>query len=77
VTEHRGARCLRSVAAADIVPAINIPGVFLLLAAMPVAFNTLVVSAVFDLDRELARLLVAVSTPLVIAGVLIWQLAAG
>jgi hypothetical protein len=33
--------------------------------------------AVFDLDRELARLLVAVSTPLVIGGVLIWQLAAG
>lgn len=56
---------------------VKIPGVFLLLAAMPVAFNTLVVSAVFDLDRELARLLVAVSTPLVIGGVLIWQLAAG
>jgi len=50
--------------------------VFLLLAAMPVAFNTLVVAAVFDLDRELARLLVAVSTPLVIGGFLIWQLAA-
>ena len=56
---------------------VRIPGVFLLLAVMPVAFNTLVVSAVFDLDRELARLLVAVSTPLVIAGVLIWQLAGG
>ena len=56
---------------------IEIPGVFYLLAVMPVAFNTLVVSAVFDLDRELARLLVAVSTPLVIGGVLIWQLAAG
>jgi predicted permease len=58
------------------VTGIPIPGVFLLLAAMPVAFNTLVVSAVFDLDRELARLLVAVSTPAVIAAVLIWQLAA-
>jgi predicted permease len=56
---------------------IHIPGVFLLLAAMPVAFYTMVVSAVFDLDRELARLLVAVSTPAVIAGVVIWQLAAG
>lgn len=56
---------------------VPIPGVFLLLAAMPVAFNTLVVSAVFDLDRELARLLVAVSTPLVIAAVLLWQLTAG
>jgi predicted permease len=53
---------------------IPIPGVFLLLAAMPVAFNTLVISTVFDLDRELARLLVAVSTPLVIAAVLVWQL---
>ena len=52
---------------------VHIPGVFLLLAAMPVAFNTMVVSAVFDLDTELARLLIAVSTPLVVAGVLIWQ----
>jgi hypothetical protein len=33
----------------------------------------MVVSAVFDLERELARLLVAVSTPVVIAGVLVWQ----
>jgi predicted permease len=57
------------------VVGVPIPGVFLLLAAMPVAFNTLVVSAVFDLDRELARLLVAVSTPLVIAAVFVWQLA--
>lgn len=55
------------------VAGIHIPAVFLLLAAMPVAFYTMVVSAVFDLDRELARLLVAVSTPLVIAGVLLWQ----
>ena len=59
------------------VTGVHIPGVFLLLAAMPVAFNTLVLSAVFDLDRELARLLVAVSTPLVIAAVLIWQLVSG
>lgn len=57
--------------------AIEIPGVFYLLAVMPVAFNTLVVSTVFDQDRELARLLVAVSTPLAVAGVLIWQMAAG
>ena len=54
---------------------VHIPGVFVLLAATPVAFNTMVVAAVFDLDAELARLLIAVSTPLVIAGVLIWQLA--
>jgi len=58
------------------VAGIDIPGVFLLLAAMPVAFYTMVVSSVFDLDRELARLLVAVSTPVVIAGVLVWQLVA-
>jgi predicted permease len=56
---------------------VRIPGVFLLLAAMPVAFYTMVVAAVFDLDRGLARLLVAVSTPAVIAGVLLWRLAAG
>ena len=56
---------------------IHIPGVFVLLAAMPVAFYTMVVAAVFDQDRELARLLVAVSTPAVIAGVVIWQALAG
>jgi predicted permease len=55
------------------VAGVHIPGVFLLLAAMPVAFYTMVVSAVFDMERELARLLVVVSTPAVIAGVLIWQ----
>ena len=54
---------------------VHIPGVFLLLAAMPVAFNTMVVAAVFDLDAELARLLIAVSTPLVLAGVLVWRMA--
>jgi predicted permease len=56
---------------------VHIPGVFLLLAAMPVAFYTMVLAAVFDMERELARLLVVVSTGLVIAGVLIWQLLAG
>jgi predicted permease len=56
---------------------VRVPGVFLLLAAMPVAFYTMVVAAVFDLDRGLARLLVAVSTPVIIAGFLLWQLAAG
>ena len=53
---------------------VAIPGPFLLQAAMPVAFYCMVVSAVFDMDRELARLLVAVSTPAVIAAVAIWQL---
>lgn len=52
---------------------IHIPAVFLLLAAMPVAFNTIVLARVYDLEARLARLLVAVSTPLVIGGVLIWQ----
>ncbi len=56
---------------------LHIPGVFFLLAAMPVAFYTMVVAAVFDQDRELARLLVAVSTPVVIIGVLVWQTVAG
>lgn len=56
---------------------IHIPGVFLLLAAMPVAFYTMVVSAVFDMERELARLLVVVSTVLVVAGVVVWQTVAG
>jgi predicted permease len=56
---------------------IHIPGVFLLLAAMPVAFYTMVVAAVFDMERELARLLVVVSTVLVIAGVVVWQAVAG
>jgi len=35
----------------------------------------MVVAAVFDLDAELARLLIAVSTPLVLAGVLVWRMA--
>jgi predicted permease len=59
------------------VAGIHIPGVFLLLAAMPVAFYTMVVSAVFDMDREAARLLVAVSTVLVVTGVVVWQVVAG
>lgn len=56
---------------------VHIPGVFILLAAMPVAFYTMVVAAVFDMERELARLLVVVSTVLVVAGVVVWQTAAG
>ncbi len=52
---------------------IAVPGVLLLLSAMPVSFYSLIVSTVFDLDRELARLIVAVSTVTVIAGVVVWQ----
>jgi predicted permease len=63
--------------AAGWVTGIHIPGVFLLLAAMPVAFYTMVIAAVFDMERELARLLVAVSTVLAIAGVVAWQVLAG
>ena len=59
------------------VAGIHIPGVFLMLAAMPAAFYTMVVSAVFDMERDLARLIVAVSTALAVAAVLVWQAFAG
>lgn len=59
--------------AIGLICGVHIPGVFLLIAAMPVGFNTMILSAVFDLDGELARLLIAVSTPLVIAAVYVWQ----
>jgi len=54
---------------------IAVPGVLLMLSAMPVSFFSLIVSTVFDLDRELSRLLVAVSTVAAIAGVVVWQVA--
>lgn len=50
---------------------VHLPGVCVLLAATPVAFNTVVVSRVYDLDTALVRLVVVVSTPLVIAVVLV------
>lgn len=56
------------------ITGVDVPAVYLLLAAMPVAFNTLIISRVFDLNTELARLLIVVSTPLVIGGVLLWQM---
>jgi predicted permease len=55
------------------ITGVDIPGVFLLLAATPVAFHTIVLARVYDLDAALLRLLIVVSTPLVIGGVLIWQ----
>jgi predicted permease len=55
------------------VTGVEIPGPFLLLAATPVAFHTIVLARVYDLDGALLRLLVAVSTPAVIATVLVWQ----
>ena len=57
-----------------LVTGVNIPAVFLLLAAMPVAFNTMVLARVCDLEAGLARLLIVVSTFLVIVGVLVWQI---
>jgi predicted permease len=50
---------------------VHMPGVCLLLAATPVAFNTLILARVYDLDSALLRLVVAVSTPLVIVAVLV------
>ena len=52
---------------------VDVPGPFLLLAATPVAFHTIVLARVYALDGALLRLLVAVSTPAVIAAVLLWQ----
>ena len=50
---------------------VHMPGVCLLLAATPVAFNTIILARVYDLDSALLRLVVAVSTPLVIVAVLV------
>ncbi len=52
---------------------IDVPGAFLLLAATPVAFHTIVLARVYALDGALLRLLVVVSTPAVIAAVLLWH----
>ncbi len=52
---------------------VDIPGAFLLLAATPVAFHTIILARVYALDGALLRLVVAVSTPAVIAAVLLWQ----
>jgi predicted permease len=55
------------------ITGVEIPGAFLLLAATPVAFHTIVLARVYALDGALLRLLVAISTPAVIAAVLLWQ----
>ncbi len=52
---------------------VSVPPVYLLLAAMPVALNSLIIARVFHLDTHLARLVIVVSTPLVIGAVLVWQ----
>lgn len=51
--------------------AVHMPDVCLLLAAAPVAFNTIILARVYDLGSALLRLAVAVSTPLVIVAVLV------
>jgi predicted permease len=52
-----------------------VPPVFLLLAATPVAFHTMVLARVYALDLGLQRLLILVSTPAVIVAVVIWHAA--
>jgi predicted permease len=52
---------------------VPIPGVFLLLAACPVAFHTMVLARVYHLDAPLQRLLIAVSTPALVGAVLVWH----
>ncbi len=52
---------------------VEIPGVFLLLAACPVAFHTMVLARVYNLDAPLQRLLIAVSTPALVGAVLLWH----
>src|SRR5262245_14789024 len=53
------------------LPFIDLPGPFLLLAAMPCGINTLVVAHVYGLDSKLAAQAVAWTTVIAIAGVLI------
>ena len=52
---------------------LQVPGVFLLLAATPVAFHTMVLARVYALDLPLQRLLIVASTPLVVGAVLAWN----
>jgi len=53
------------------VAGVHMPGVWLLLAATPVAFNPIILARVYDLDSAMLRLVVAVSTPLWIVAVLV------
>jgi len=59
------------------LPVIDLPGPYLLLAAMPCGINGLLVANAFGLDRRLAAAMIAWSTALVLAGVLAVKLAAG
>jgi predicted permease len=54
---------------------VPVPPVFLLLAATPVAFHTMVLARVYALNLDLQRLLILVSTPAVIVAVVVWHAA--
>ncbi len=62
---------------AGTVAGVAIPPVFLLLAATPVAFHTMVLARVYDLNLDLQRLLILISTPAVIGAVVVWHALAG
>ena len=53
------------------LPLIDLPGPYLLLAAMPCGINTLLVAHVYGLDSKLAAQAVAWTTAIAIVGVLI------
>jgi malate permease and related proteins len=54
------------------LPLIDLPGPYLLLAAMPCGINTLLVAHVYGLDVRLAAQAVAWTTAIMIAGVIAW-----
>jgi predicted permease len=53
------------------LPLIDLPGPYLLLAAMPCGINTLLVAGVYELDRRRAAAMIAWSTTLVLTAVVI------
>lgn len=53
------------------LPVIDLPGPYLLLAAMPAGLNTLIVANTFGLDRRLAAGIIAWSTGIVLAAALV------
>lgn len=59
------------------LPLIDLPGPYLLLAAMPAGLNTLVVANAFGLDRRLAAGIIAWSSPIVLMVALVVALAGG
>ena len=54
------------------LPLIDLPGPYLLLAAMPCGINTLLVAHVYGLDVRLAAQAVAWTTAIMVAGVIAW-----